>query len=387
VLEVLVPPSSQQEKPRLSAGGIWQPPIGRPSPSGPSLVEVFPLPLDPPPGAADWAPLSWRIECSLGGQADLARRTREARDLADRAKRRLEKARNLVRGLEARLAASLEVDRVREDGELLKANLVSLRRGMERVEVEDFFAPGSPPRRIELDPRLSPQENFERLFERARKLERSRAAVEGEIVIARLRERDLASLVERTQDPASDLTELEQRAVESGLLEKRQDASSSARSAPSRSRKDAAPRVPYRTFEASRGGQIRVGRSARDNDELTFRHAKGSDLWLHTADAPGSHVVLVLSKGADPDSEELIDAAHLAVHFSPLRASARARVHVARRKEVHKPRGAKPGLVQLSGGRILDVRMQPERLRRLLGGRRPPTGGPAGGLETAPETL
>jgi len=84
--------------------------------------------------------------------------------------------------------------------------------------------------------------------------------------------------------------------------------------------------------------------------------------------------VLVLDKGADPDSEELIDAAHLAVHYSPLRDAGRVRVHVARRKEVHKPRGAKAGLVQLSGGRILDVRMQPERLRRLLGSREPPAG-------------
>jgi len=79
----------------------------------------------------------------------------------------------------------------------------------------------------------------------------------------------------------------------------------------------------------------------------------------------------VLGKGADPDSEDLVDAAHLAVHFSPLRGASRARVHVARRKEVHKPRGAKPGLVHLSGGRILDVRMQPDRLRRLLGSRGP----------------
>jgi predicted ribosome quality control (RQC) complex YloA/Tae2 family protein len=79
--------------------------------------------------------------------------------------------------------------------------------------------------------------------------------------------------------------------------------------------------------------------------------------------------VLVLRKGADPDSDELIDAAHLAVHYSPMRGAGRVRVHVAHRKDVHKPRGAKAGLVQLSGGKILDVRMQPDRLRRLLGSR------------------
>ena len=69
---------------------------------------------------------------------------------------------------------------------------------------------------------------------------------------------------------------------------------------------------------------------------------------------------------------ELLDAAHLAVHFSPLEGATKARVHVAPRKLVHKPRGAKPGLVTLSGGKVLDLRLQPERLQRLLGAHRPP---------------
>ncbi|MFT5154170.1 MAG: putative ribosome quality control (RQC) complex YloA/Tae2 family protein, partial [Planctomycetota bacterium] len=60
------------------------------------------------------------------------------------------------------------------------------------------------------------------------------------------------------------------------------------------------------------------------------------------------------------------DAAHLAVHFSPLRGTDRAAVHQAYRKEVHKPKGAKPGLVSLSGGKIMQLRMQQERLDRLL---------------------
>jgi predicted ribosome quality control (RQC) complex YloA/Tae2 family protein len=92
---------------------------------------------------------------------------------------------------------------------------------------------------------------------------------------------------------------------------------------------------------------------------------------MHTADSPGSHVVLRVPKGTEPHPEDLIDAAHLAVHFSPQKSASRVRVHVARRKEVHKPRGAKPGLVTLSGGKILDVRVQPARLQRLLGAHRP----------------
>ncbi len=76
--------------------------------------------------------------------------------------------------------------------------------------------------------------------------------------------------------------------------------------------------------------------------------------------------MLRTARNVQPDPEEVLDAAHLAVHFSPLKGARRADVHVARRKEVHKPRGAPAGLVTLSGGRNLAVRLQPERLERLL---------------------
>ena len=77
-------------------------------------------------------------------------------------------------------------------------------------------------------------------------------------------------------------------------------------------------------------------------------------------------MVLRLERKGEPDHEEVLDAAHLAIHFSPVRGTSKAPVHVAFRKQVHKPRGAKPGLVHLSGGRIMTVRVQPERTERLL---------------------
>ena len=127
-----------------------------------------------------------------------------------------------------------------------------------------------------------------------------------------------------------------------------------------------APQALPLRFVGTHGSEILVGRTSKDNDTLTIRLARGSDYWLHTADAPGSHVVLCTPKGKEPDHEEVLDAAHLAIHFSPIRGTDRAPVHVAQRKHIHKPKGAKPGLVALSGGRILEVRMQQERLDALL---------------------
>lgn len=363
VAAVLVEGAPGAGQPRLEPGKPWRLPGEgrRAAPSGPPLAEVLGPPPPPPEGVVPdpLTPLSWLVESLLGAELSELSRAREARDLQPRLQRKLDRARALVHGLEQRASAAGEAERVRFDGELLKLHLGTLARGAREIEVADLYTEGSPPRKIELDPRRSPRENVESYFERYRKLERAQAAVAGELGLARERERALRAALDALARPDSDPAEVERQAMAQGLLDPRQEPDA-------RKRKPTEPRRPYRTFIGLRGGEIRVGRSARDNDELTLRHCRGNDLWLHTADAPGSHVVLRLESGADPDAEELLDAAHLAVHFSPLRAAAKADVHVARRKEVHKPRGAKPGLVTLSGGRILQVRVQPQRLKRLL---------------------
>ncbi|HVS20053.1 MAG TPA: NFACT RNA binding domain-containing protein, partial [Planctomycetota bacterium] len=292
--------------------------------------------------------------------------------LRSRLERRRERAASLVAGLEQRAVAAAGAERVRLDGELLKLALGTLRRGLEQVTLVDVYADDATERVLALDPRRTPHENVELYFERYKKLARAEESVALELARAREKHAALAALLAALDAPDSDPAALEARALADGLLDERQQADPRKRRAPE-------PRKPYRVFSALRGSEVRVGRSAKDNDALTLRHSRGNDLWLHTADAPGSHVVLRLERGAEADPEEQLDAAHLAVHFSPLRDAARANVHVALRKAVHKPRGAKPGLVTLSGGRILSVRMQPERLARLLGRERHAPERPEGG--------
>ncbi|MBK7876671.1 MAG: DUF814 domain-containing protein [Planctomycetes bacterium] len=393
VLDLLVPPPEGKRDARLVVGKAWSAPakasrsggraatppsgdpakVGSPTLAGPDAAPT--APADPwlalralAPARETAAPLSWLVEAALGAQAREARTARETKRVAERLARKLERARSLVRGLEQRLGASRDFERVREEGELLKAHLHELARGMTSIEVDDFFAGDGAKRRIALEAKLSPHENLERFFDRAKKLERALQAVDAELALARGKVAALEALEARLAD--ADPASVEADAVERGLLEPAQTAVPADRKP-----KAPAPRVPYKSFQGARGSEIRVGRNAKDNDALTFKHARGNDLWLHTADTPGSHVVLRIDeRGKEPDPDELVDAAHLAVHFSPLRGAGRARVHVARQKEVHKPRGAKAGLVTLSGGKILELRLQPERLQRLLGSHRPPGG-------------
>ena len=349
---------------RLETGAAWElPPGGASRPSTAPGPEAFLDLVGPPPPRRTPldAPVSWVVEALFGGAVDQRAADRRRKELTRRLERRLSRARGHLRSLDKRRDAAAGAERVRMDGDLLQAVLGQVRKGMDHVEVEDWFEGGT--RRIDLDPARSAKQNLDRIYGRYKKLLRSAAGMEeeqerGERTIAGLEE--LAARAADEAASAEDLDRLEAEAVERGLLERAQEAPDA------RSRKEPERRLPYRVFTGTTGAEIRVGRSARDNDELTIRHCRGKDLWLHTADSPGSHVVLCLAGAKDPDPEDLLDAAVLALHFSPQRGARRADIHVARGKEVHKPRGAKPGLVTLSGGRTMHLRADDARLARLL---------------------
>ena len=373
VSRVLVPPTpGKAGAARLAAGASYTLPGGRREgapDAGPSLLESYAT--SPDEGRlARLAPLSARVEHALGGRTASRQEEEGRREILRRLEHRLARARALVLGLEERQRSCAAAERLRQDGELLLAHLGAIPRGASEIELPDSFQPDSPPRRIALDPGLAPRRNAEKLFARYKKLVRTAERLPEELELARETVRELEPWLERAA--AEPPEELERAAIAAGFL-------TEPPPAPGPRAKKPEPRLPYLRFQGARGSEIRVGRNARDNDELTFRAARGNDLWLHTADSPGSHVVLRLERNAEPDPEEVLDAAHLAAHFSPLRGSTRVDVHVARQKEVKKPRKAPPGLVTLAGGKTLRLRIEPERLARLLS-----TRGRAPGAEADP---
>ncbi len=402
------PPDSTRRQRLLSPGQPWTPPTAPPPPSGAgtqslaqALAEDLPGPPEEPPSGRGAprtpAPLSWLVELVLGTQAQTEHSEQLSAATRRRLDRRLRRTRSRLQGLARRSAAAAGAERARQDGDLLQANLHRLRRGLTQIVVDDLYAaiantdapdaidtpvldgPGdsdalgssdvpadsnaaAPQRTLELDGRLSPQQNVERYYKRHAKLQRDGRTVQEERQRLEATAAALEEYLRRlAEDENCDAAALDQEAVAAGLLDAPQEADPRRRQAPK-------ARLPYRTYRAGGGSEIRVGRSARDNDTLTLRHCRGNDLWLHTADAPGSHVVLVGQRGCAADAEEILDAAHLAIHFSPLAGARKADVHVAQRKYVHKPRRAKPGLVTLSGGKLLQVRVEEGRLERLLRG-------------------
>jgi predicted ribosome quality control (RQC) complex YloA/Tae2 family protein len=348
-----------ETRPELAQGEPWQPP-GRTLPR--AGEDRFAAVAD-----ADYLE---QIEAHYAerGRAsdedDLRRRVsgalrKEARSL----ERKLEKvARELASG---EAAVALE-----RQGELLKSAQGRVSRGDREVVVRDWDSGAEV--RIELDPSLSPSENLERIFARYRKGVRAltkAGAQQDAVAAARNAVVTLESELAAQADGAA-LEAFAARAEVARLVKKY------APGPPPAARPElvkmviAGRNVPAkfypRRYRTAEDLEIWVGRSDDANDYLTTKLARGKDLFFHVAATPGSHVILRTGGRADPPSDAILDACELAAHYSKAKNASRVDVHVVPIANVRKPKGAKPGLVEVHGGKNVHLRREEARLRRVL---------------------
>lgn len=222
---------------------------------------------------------------------------------------------------------------------------------------------------IKLPDGRAPQEHAERLFHRAKRYERGRvmATSRHHSVTETLEEIDalLASLA----SPEASVDDIRRRALLAGVRDAQRV---------TKKKKKKTQRAPFRRFLISGGGTALVGRSARDNDELTLRHARPYDLWLHARGVRGSHVIVPLQRGEECRSDVLTDAAILAAHFSSVSGDDSAEVQYVARRHVHKRKGSAPGSVRVDREKTILVLLRREEIARLLGNEIDPFG-PIGG--------
>jgi predicted ribosome quality control (RQC) complex YloA/Tae2 family protein len=220
--------------------------------------------------------------------------------------------------------AAQSAQALRADADLLLAHSRDLKRGTETVALLDFQGHL---RELRLDPSMSSTANAQAWYVEARK--RARAA------------RQLPALLDATDARIRELQEKRTRAAAGETVEL------PARPAPGR-RVRPERRLPYHRFQTAGGLEVRVGRSSQANDELTLRHTRPEDIWLHAREVGGAHVVL---RWEDPDASpprrDLEQAATLAALHSKGRHSGVVAVDWTRGKYVRKPRGAPPGAVRI----------------------------------------
>jgi predicted ribosome quality control (RQC) complex YloA/Tae2 family protein len=272
-----------------------------------------------------------------------------AGSLAGQLKKEITKRKKLQQNLRQDLVAHGNPEEHKRLGDLLLANLSSARRTGNKVSLTDYYADGAPMIEVEVDENATLQEAAGKSFSRYTKAKR--AVEEINVRLGEL-ERELAALDEKRikLDEARASRDL------AALAQFSDQKPPGKKSATGRQKKKMSPTLPgMRRYLSSDGYEVLVGRTARDNDQLTFRVARPNDLWLHTSDYPGSHVIVRNSSRVEIPHRTILEAAQLAAKFSQASKDSKVAIHYTRRKFLTKPKGAAPGLVRMTNFKTVTV--------------------------------
>ncbi|HKO97467.1 MAG TPA: NFACT RNA binding domain-containing protein [Pyrinomonadaceae bacterium] len=261
-------------------------------------------------------------------------------------KKELARLKKLKANLQKDLVAHGHPETHKRLGDLFIANIASAERNGDKVTLTDYWAEGSPTLEVDLEANTSLQDAAATAFSRYAK---SKRAIEE--IGTRLTQVD-TQIIELEKQQAR-LQEAIATGDEGRLSEF--EASGGKKSAPRKKKQEAQGLPGMRRYLSSDGYEVITGRSARDNDRLTFREARPNDLWLHAGDYPGSHVIVRNSSRKEIPHRTIVEAAQLAAKFSQASKDAKVNIHYTQRKFLSKPKGAAPGLVRLSSFKSITV--------------------------------
>ncbi|MFR5762646.1 MAG: NFACT RNA binding domain-containing protein [Oscillospiraceae bacterium] len=269
-----------------------------------------------------------------------------ARDRADAIRQSSQVIRKTVSNLQARtarklenqrkeLAATHDRERLRRLGDILTANLYAVKRGQTKLRAADFYDPEMKEIEIPLNPAISPQQNAAKFYKDYQKAKTAEKVPTEQIARGEQELAYLASVLDALTRAESvrDLQEIRAELVSGGYL-RQTDRKKQMKLPPSR---------PMR-FVSSDGFGIWVGRSNRQNDELTTKLAAKTDLWLHVQKIPGSHVIIETG-GQTPPDRTVTEAMQLAAYYSQAREGQNVPVDYTPVKYVKKARRGQPGMV------------------------------------------
>ena len=233
------------------------------------------------------------------------------------------------------LKRSADRETLRRRADLITANLYRMKKGDRTLVAQDFYAEDCPEVEIPLDPLKTPQQNAAALYKSYQKAKTAEAHLTKLIDEAEQSLNYLNSVLDELARAESerDLAEIRAELRATGYLRKEK----------TNKREKSQPRAPLR-FVSSTGYEILVGRSNTQNDELTHKIARRTDIWLHTQKVHGSHVI-IRAQDTQPDGQTIAEAASLAVYYSQARGGGKTPVDYTMVRFVRKPSGALPGMV------------------------------------------
>ena len=241
------------------------------------------------------------------------------------------------------MKATSVYEEARKAADILSASIHLVSKGMSRIELPDWDGNIMA---ISLDPALSPNENLEKLYQRYRKDKKTYQMALEE--------------AEETRKVIRDTEEKYNALIEEGNMQK--ISRENAKEDRSRIQQDTRPGIRVNVS----GWDIIIGRSAKENDEILRRDAKGMDIWMHTRDYSGAYVIIKAKRDKTVPLPVLLDAASLAIHYSKAKKNGKADLYYTYVKFLRRAKDGPKGLVIPTQEKNLSAALDEKRVKEIL---------------------
>lgn len=303
--------------------------------SGSDKEAFYLIPLEHLKGEAkSFDSLSSLLDRYYFGKAERDRVKQQGNDLERLIANEKEKNEKKILKLETTLEDAKKADQYQLYGELLTANIFIAKKGMKEITVVNYYDEEGSSITIPLEPRKTPSENAQRYFTKYQKAKKSVNIVKEQIEIAKAEVFYFDSLLQQVEAASpKDIEEIREELIEGGYIRARQKKGN-------KNKQNVKPLLEK--YHSSDDTELLVGKNNKQNDYLTNKVAARDEIWLHTKDIPGSHVVI---RSKEPSEKTILEAAQIAAYFSKARNSSSVPVDFTKVRHVKKPAGAKPGFV------------------------------------------
>lgn len=256
--------------------------------------------------------------------------------------------------LEQDLAHAENAEEQRMLADTIMANIYQLRKGQTQAELINIYDGESVT--VQLSPILSPTENAQAYYKRYNKYKRAQREVALQITATEEMLQYLASLDSSllTATSKSEIEEIRQEMIAADLIK-----------VVGKKKKSALQKSQPLHIRISEDTDLYIGKNNRQNDYVTFSIGGPRDLWFHTKDIPGSHIIL---KTTLPEAreEDIALAVELAAYFSKAREGSSVPVDCVQRRYVKKPSGSKPGFVIFTNQKTCYATPDAQKLEKYL---------------------
>ncbi|AKC65927.1 MULTISPECIES: Rqc2 family fibronectin-binding protein [Bacillus] len=268
------------------------------------------------------------------GKAERDRVKQQAADLERFVANEKKKNENKLKKLTRTLEESQNAHKYQLYGELLTANIYAIKKGDKEATVINYYDEEGGEITIPLKTNKTPSENAQAYFTKYQKAKNAVEAVNEQIERTHEEIVYFDELIQQLSSASpKDLEEIREELVEGKYLRPKQKRNA---------KKKKPSAIQLEAYESSQGVPILVGKNNKQNEYLTTKAAARDEIWLHTKDIPGSHVVI---RHKAPDEQTLLEAAQIAAYFSKAKESSSVPVDYTKIRHVKKPNGAKPGFV------------------------------------------